>query len=1095
MNATKPTVAQRVRKAKMLDTFYKMKQQGDGAGEPIRLPSFSVNSVKALSIEYFAIKSFVLNTLRLCSKLKSFLSNGLGKKCGRGWAAAQSGPLSFASGLTAKLALAAGFIFTFSAAAQTAAQLRALDQLNPANSGLAASGVEATTVPVSVPAGLAYDAVGNLYIAAMNDQVIRKVDLNGIITTVVGTGEQGFGGDGGAALSAQLDSPAGIAIDGSGNLYIADSHNHRIREVVNGVISTIAGTGTAGFSGDGAAATSAQLNLPTAVSVDASGNLYIADTNNQRIRKVVAGTITTVAGTGEQIYSGDGGPALLAGLDSPNGVAADTLVAGKFYIGDTHNQRVRQVDASGIISTLAGTGTKAFSGDGSSGVGAGLARPRGLAVDTSGRILIADSDNNRVRLLANGTIATIAGDGEQTFAGDTGLAIDAALDTPRTTAVSNSGLIALTDTNNQRVRGITLSGAIATLAGIAPSSTESLVLSGVTSTVYGSGSLTATFNYGSATATGTVTLLDGTTAAGTATFSSNTATFSLATLTAGQHTLTASYAGDTNNPAIVSGVYLVTVTPLAIVATANPVSILYGQPIPTLTGTLTGVLPADTANVTAVFATTATQGSQTGLYPITVSLTGSAAPNYSVSLVTGGQSGPDGVTIAPASSRTVLTTSNASPAYSVSTTLTATVTASTSGTATGTVQFLNGATVLGTSALNAGGVATLPVSTLPLGVNSVTAVYSGDTNLTTSTSASVTETVTPFALVATANPVSVLYGQPIPALTGTLTGVAQADAANVTAVFATTATQGARSGVYPITVTLTGSAAANYTVSLSGTPAVTIAAAGSRTVLASSNASIVFSTPITLTATVTSLTSGTPTGTVQFLNGTTVLGTVAVNAGGVATLVVSTLPIGVNALTAVYAGDTNFATSASTAIAETVGSSDFSFNLATGGNGTQTVTPGLSATFPFTVAPTLATFPQAVTFTVSGLPPGATYTLSPASIAAGAGSTAMTLTVQTSNLAGKLAPAPMPRRHGWPAVALGLLLLPFGTRRFRRLSRRFSRRGLMLVWMVFGLAAAGALSGCGAGGFFNQQQQSYNIVVTATSGSISHTASVTLTVQ
>jgi hypothetical protein len=136
-----------------------------------------------------------------------------------------------------------------------------------------------------------------------------------------------------------------------------------------------------------------------------------------------------------------------------------------------------------------------------------------------------------------------------------------------------------------------------------------------------------------------------------------------------------------------------------------------------------------------------------------------------------------------------------------------------------------------------------------------------------------------------------------------------------------------------------------------------------------------------------------------------------------------------------------------------------------------------------------------VTFTVSGLPPGATYTLSPASIAAGAGTTAMTLTVQTSNAVGKLAPAPAPRQRTWPAVALGLLLLPMGTRRFRRLSKRFSRRGLMLVWMVFGLAAAGALSGCGSGGFFNHPQQDYNIVVTATSGSISHSASVTLTVQ
>lgn len=780
------------------------------------------------------------------------------------------------------------------------------------------NGVEATTVPVAVPAGLAYDSAGNLYIAAMNDQVIRKVDLNGVITTVAGTGSQGFSGDGGSATSAQLDSPTGVALDAAGNLYIADSHNHRIREVVNGVINTVVGTGTRGFSGDGGAATSAALNLPTAISLDAAGNLYIADTRNERIRKVAAGVITTVAGNGEQVYSGDGGPALQAGLDSPSGVAADPLVANKFYIGDTHNQRIRQVDASGVITTIAGTGTKSFSGDGSGGASAGLARPRGLAMDASGHLLIADSDNNRIRLLSNGTISTIAGNGEQTFSGDTGLATNAALDTPRTTAVSSTGVVALTDTNNQRVRAINLKGDITTVAGVAPTASESLVLSGVTTTVYGSGSLTATFSFGSSVATGAVTLLDSAAPAGappaaTATLTGNTATFSLASLSAGQHSLIANFAGDSSNPAIASGVYVVTVTALPITATANSVSILYGQPIPALTGTLNGVLPVDTANVNASFTTTATQSSPVGVYPISVALTGSAAPNYTATL-----SAPAALTITSASSRTVLTTSNPAPNFAVPLTLTATVTSSTTGTPTGTVQFLNGATVLGSGTLNAGGVATLSVSALPLGVSSITAVYLGDTNYATSTSNAVTETVT---------------------------------------------------------------------------------------------------------------------------------------------------------------------------------SADFTFALQTGGSGNQTVAPGHTATFPFTVSSALATFPQAVTFTVSGLPPGATYTLSPPSIAAGAGSTAMTLTVQTANTAATLTPAPQPGHHPWPAVALGVLLLPFSARRFRRLSKNFSRRGLLLVWMLFGLAAAGALTGCGGGGFFNHPQQSYTIVVTATSGAVSHSANVTLTVQ
>jgi sugar lactone lactonase YvrE len=214
---------------------------------------------------------------------------------------------------------------------------------------------EATSVPLCLPGGLAFDSVGNLFIADTANNLIREVDLNGIVTTVAGSGEQGFGGDGGAATSALLDSPASVAVDTVGNIYIADTHNQRIREVSSGTIITIAGTGVAGFSGDGAIATSAMLNLPTAIAVDSIGNLYIADTNNNRIREISLGIITTVAGNGEQTYSGDGGLSTAAGLDSPNGVAVDG--AFNLYIGDTHNQRVRVVThATEIISTLVGTG-------------------------------------------------------------------------------------------------------------------------------------------------------------------------------------------------------------------------------------------------------------------------------------------------------------------------------------------------------------------------------------------------------------------------------------------------------------------------------------------------------------------------------------------------------------------------------------------------------------------------------------------------------------------------------------------------------------------------------------------------------------------
>ena len=421
-----------------------------------------------------------------------------------------------------------------------------------------AAGTEATTVATNAPTGVAYDASGNLYVALKNDHSVVRIDTKGLITVVAGTGDQGFAGDGGPATSALLDSPEGLALDSSGNLYIADTHNHRIREVVNGVINTIAGTGVAGFSGDGGSATSAQLAHPTALNVDAAGNIYLADSDNHRIRKISAGTMTTVAGDGEQTFSGDGGPATSAGLDTPAGVTADPTTAGRFYISDTHNQRIRVVDATGTISTLAGTGTKGFAGNGSPAATAVLARPRGLAAGSSGILYIADSDNNLIRTIQATNISTLAGDGEQGFAGDTAAASAAVLDTPTAVAVFPDGPVALSDTHNQRTRSLA-SNVINTVAGVAPARTEGIVLSGPVATVYGTGTLLATFSNGMNIASGAATLLDSGASIGSQTFAGNQASFDLSQVHAGVHVLAVIYRGDAQNAPTASGVFLLTV--------------------------------------------------------------------------------------------------------------------------------------------------------------------------------------------------------------------------------------------------------------------------------------------------------------------------------------------------------------------------------------------------------------------------------------------------------------------------------------------------------------------------------------------------------
>lgn len=414
--------------------------------------------------------------------------------------------------------------------------------------GFAGDGAAGTKATLTLPSGVALDASGGVYIADQWNLRLRKVDSSGNINTVAGNGGFSYSGDGGPATRAQLNTPQGVTVDGSGNLYITDSRNAAVRKVstdhtisslpgtslvnpsgivadssgnvyvadyldnrikrigIDGSVSTIAGNGTPGFAGDGGPATSAQLNAPAGLAIDKTNSLYIADFANNRIRKITPdGNINTIAGSGTQNYSGDNGAAALAGLNGPLAVAVDA--SGNVYIADTNNHAIREVTADGLIHTAAGTGVPGFAGDGGPPARAQITAPRGIVIDAAGNLYISDSTMRIRKVIPGLVITTIAGNGSSGYSGDSGIATLAMLNGPAGLAFDSSGNLYVADAANNAVRVLQRAAASAiTLTNItnAASNQTGAIAPGEIVVLYGSGLGPAQLTLGAAGAGGTI---------------------------------------------------------------------------------------------------------------------------------------------------------------------------------------------------------------------------------------------------------------------------------------------------------------------------------------------------------------------------------------------------------------------------------------------------------------------------------------------------------------------------------------------------------------------------------------------------------------
>jgi len=662
------------------------------------------------------------------------------------------GPMNITGTVTVKaIAIASGYLqsaavtaaYTFTTPPATVISTIAGSGVN----GFQGAGGPATSAKLGLPYGLIRDANGNLYITDYGDSVVWKVDAQtGNIAVVAGNGTAGYTGDGDLATKAQLNAPMASAMDALGNLYIADSSNNVIRKVAwdTGIITTISGDGNAGYSGNGGPAAAAELNDPQGLVFDKAGNLYIADTANRVVRRITgtAGTITNVAGVHTRGYSGDGGLAINAGLASPAQLAFDS--AGNLYIEG--GARVRMISAtSGIINTLAGNGIGGESGDGGVATAAEI-MPRGVALDGSGNLYIGDVFGGiRVVSPTTGIITRQIGNGYCSYSGDGGAPGVAGICSPHGMVFDAAGNLYFADLNNFTVRMV------------APP--QAPVVPVITWPV------PDPITYG--TALSAVQLDATTTVPGDFAYNPQAGTV----LPAGTQTLGTTFtpANKTKYATATSSVPL-QVNKAASAATlgSSASSVTVGSSI-TLTATLTGpgVVPTGTVTFFNGSVTLGTGPLSSGVATLTVS----SLPigNNSITAAYEGDSNyfatssnAVGIAVSGNPPATVGLTASANP-ITYGTSVTFTLTASGSGNVpTGTVTFLDGATVLGATPLNSSGVAALATAALAAGPHTITASYPGDTHFGAVTSSAVSLTVNKAAPVITwAKPAAIKYGTPL----------------------------------------------------------------------------------------------------------------------------------------------------------------------------------------------------------------------------------------------------------------------------------------------------------------------------------------------